>query len=100
MTISVAASDIQKNFGAWHDKAYEQPIEITRYGRPTAFLVSAKLYREMLASYRKAVVAAAISEDEIALIRRAVVDTDQPYNLDDIPDNDIPNLAPTNALKR
>ena len=100
MTVSVAASDMQKNFGAWHDKAYERPIEITRYGRPTAFLVSANLYREMLASYRKAVVAAAISEDEIALIRNAVVETDQPYTLDDIPDNDIPNLAPTNALKR
>lgn len=100
MTVSVAASDMQKNFGAWHDKAYERPIEITRYGRPTAFLVSAKLYREMLASYRKAVVAAAISEDEIALIRNAVVETDQPYTLDDIPDNDIPNLAPTKALKR
>ena len=100
MTVSVAASDMQKNFGAWHDKAYERPIEITRYGRPTAFLVSAKLYREMLASYRKAVVAAVISEDEIALIRNAVVETDQPYTLDDIPDNDIPNLAPTKALKR
>jgi len=44
------------------------------------------LYRDMLASYRKAIVAAGISEDEIALIRNAVVDTDEPYNLDDIPD--------------
>lgn len=86
MPVRVAASEMQKNFGEWHDKAYEQPIEITRYGRTTAFLISAKLYREMLASYRKAVVAAAISEDEIALIRDAVVDTDEPYNLDDIPD--------------
>ena len=86
MTISVAASDIQKNFGEWHDKAYEQPVEITRYGRTTAFLVSARLYRDMLASYRKAVTAEDIGEDEMALIRNAVVETDKPYNLDDIAD--------------
>lgn len=86
MTIIVTASDIQKNFGEWHDKAYEQPIEITRYGRTTAFLVSAKMYQNMLASYRRAVVAAEISDSEMALIRNAEVDTDEPYNLDDIPD--------------
>jgi PHD/YefM family antitoxin component YafN of YafNO toxin-antitoxin module len=91
MTVSVAASDVQKNFGEWHDKAYEQPIEITRYGRTTAYLVSAKLYRDMLASYRKAVVAAGISDDEMAIVRDAVVDTDEPYNLDDIPDTEPSN---------
>lgn len=86
MTISVAASELQKNFGEWHDKAYEQPVEITRYGRTTAFLVSAKLFREMLASYRKAVTAAEIDDAELALILNATVETDEPYNLDDIED--------------
>ena len=95
MTITVAASEVQKNFGKWHDRAYEQPIEITRYGRTTAFLVSAKMYRDMLASYRRAVVAAEVSEGEMALVRNAEVDTDEPYNLDDIPD-----IEPTNPHGR
>jgi len=86
VTVIVAASDVQKNFGEWHDKAYEQHVEITRYGRTTAFLVSARMYHDMLASYRRAVVAAEISDSEMALIRNAEVDTDEPYNLDDIPD--------------
>ena len=86
MTVSVAASDIQKNFGEWHDRAFEEPVEITKYGRTTAYLISAKLYREMLASYRKIVLAPEISESEMNLIRNATVETDQPYNLDDIPE--------------
>jgi hypothetical protein len=44
------------------------------------------MYHDMLASYRRAVVAAEISDSEMALIRNAEVDTDEPYNLDDIPD--------------
>ena len=95
MTIIVAASEVQKNFGEWHDKAYEQPVEITRYGRTTAFLLSAKMYRDMLASYRRAIVAAEVSEGEIELIRNAEVDTDEPYNLDDISD-----FEPTNTSGR
>lgn len=84
--VSVPASEIQKNFGEWHDKAYEGPVEITKYGRSTAYLVSAKLFRELLASYRRAVPIDALSETEMSLIARAQVQTDKPYTLDDIPD--------------
>ena len=85
---SVPATEVQKNFGEWHDKAHEGPIEITRYGRTTAYLVSAPLFREMWASYRKAIPVETLSEDEIALVRRSRVVTDRPYNLADIPDID------------
>jgi len=93
MTISVAESEIQKNFGEWHDRADEQPVEITRYGRTTAFLVSAKLYRDMLASYRKVVTSAEMSEGEMELIRNAAVETDEPYNLDEIPDLEATHIS-------
>lgn len=84
--VSVPASEIQKNFGEWHDRAYEEPVEITRYGRSTAFLVSAKLFRELWASYRKAVPVEELSESDLALLSRAEVQTDTPYSLDDIPE--------------
>ena len=88
MAIVVAASEVQKNFGDWLDKAFEQPVEISRYGRTTAFLVSAKMYHDMLASYRRAIGAAEISDNEMALVRNAEVETDAPYNLDDISELD------------
>ncbi len=93
--VSVAASEIQKNFGEWHDKAYEGPVEITRYGRSTAFLVSAKLFKELWASYRKAIPIGALSETDMALIAHSQVQTEVPYNLDDIED-----IEPTPSLGR
>jgi hypothetical protein len=85
---SAPASEVQKNFGEWHDRAYEGPVEITRYGRTTAYLVSAKLFQEMWASYRKVVSIEDLSEDEVAMIRASRVETDQPFTLDDLPDED------------
>ncbi|GAB5429395.1 MAG: hypothetical protein Devi2KO_28540 [Devosia indica] len=80
------ASEIQKNFGEWHDRAYEGPVEITRYGRTTAYLVSAKLFREMWASYRKVVAVEELSDSDMAMIRKATVESSEPFNLSDIPD--------------
>lgn len=84
--VSVPASELQKNFGEWHDRAYEGPIEITRYGRTTAYLVSAKTFEEMWKSYRKAMTISELTPDEIDLIERSRVQTDSPFNLDDIPE--------------
>ena len=42
MSASVNASDVQKNFGVWHDKALQEPVQITKYGRETVYLISAR----------------------------------------------------------
>ena len=86
--VTVPASELQKNFGEWHDRSYEGPVEITRYGRTTAFLVSAPLFEAMWSSYRRAIPTSALSVGDIDLILRSEVETDRPYNLDDIPDED------------
>lgn len=85
---SVAASEIQKNFGEWHDRAFQEPVEITKYGRTSAFLVSATLFRAMWASYRRTLPVEALTEDEIGMIVRSQVEGEQQYSLDDIPDHD------------
>lgn len=87
---SAPASEVQKNFGEWHDRAYEGPVEITRYGRTTAYLVSAKLFQDMWASYRKVVSVEDLTEDELAMIRASRVETDKPFTLDDLPDGEEP----------
>jgi hypothetical protein len=84
--VTVPATEVQKNFGEWHDKSYEGPVEITKYGRTTAFLVSAPLFEAMWASYRRALPVSALSESDINLILEAEVATDAPYGLDDIPE--------------
>ena len=83
---SVKSTEIQKTFGKWLDKSHEGPVEITRYDRPAAFLVSAALFEDLVTNYRKAIPVEALSDRELALIKEAKVETDAPYNLADLPD--------------
>jgi len=86
--VSVPASEFQKNFGEWHDRIFEGPVEITRYGRPTAYLVSAQMFHQLWQRFRASLPVEALSESDVNLIMQAKVATDEPYNLDDIPDID------------
>lgn len=84
--VTVPASEFQKNFGEWHDKIFEGPVEITKYGRPTAYLVSAQLFQQLWQRFRISVPVEALSESDINLILQSKPMTDAPYTLDDIPD--------------
>lgn len=83
MTTSVPASDVQKNFGLWHDKALREPVQITKYGRETTYLVSAEMFHEMWASYQQAKSTTELSDTEIAMIRQAQVPAEHDYEYDD-----------------
>ncbi len=85
---SVPASEFQKNFGEWHEKMHQAPIEITKYGRPTAYLVSAEMFHQLWERFRVSLPAGALSESEVSQIMEARVETDAPYNLDDISEID------------
>jgi antitoxin StbD len=54
MGASVNASNVQKNFGLWHDKALQEPVQITKYGRETVYLISADTFHELWRSYQQA----------------------------------------------
>lgn len=91
---SVQASEIQKNFGEWNDKVHDGPIEITKYGRSVSYLVSARLFHEMWASFRTSIGVEALTKSDVLLIAESSVQTDNPYTLDDIPDiEDTPSFS-------
>ena len=83
---SVPASQFQKNFGEWHDRVHQGPVEITRYGRPTAYLVSADLFQQLWERFRIAVPVEDLLPGDIDLIMQSKVETDEPYNLADLPE--------------
>ena len=95
---SVPASEFQKNFGEWHERMHQGPIEITKYGRPTAYLVSADLFHQLWQRFRVSLPAGALSESDVNRIMQARVETDAPYDLADIPE-DEEDSGPS-ALKR
>jgi prevent-host-death family protein len=81
MSTTASSSDVQKNFGAYHDRALSEPVCVTKYGRETVYIVSAKTFRELKQAQRQAVASADLSDQEIALIENAEIPTDQRYSL-------------------
>ncbi len=86
--ISVPASELQKNFAEYEQKAVYEPVEVTHAGQSPSYLVSERLFKDMMASYRRAIPVEALSDMDVALIEQSAVQTDRPYNLDDLPEID------------
>lgn len=82
---SASASEVQKNFGAFHDRALTEPVKVTKYGRETVYIVSAKTYHEMKQAQRDAVAAADLTAAELSLIEAAEIPAKQRYTIDELP---------------
>jgi antitoxin StbD len=83
MSATVAASDVQKNFGLWHDKALQEPVQITKYGRETVYLISADTFHQMWQSYQRAMSTAELTDAEMALINQAEVPAEHDYDYEE-----------------
>lgn len=82
MSTTASASDVQKNFGAYHDRAMSGPVRVTKYGRETVYIVSAQTFHEMKQAQRDAVASADLSDAEVALIEAAEIPAEHRYSLD------------------
>lgn len=82
---TVESSVMEKTFGEQLDKLHEGPIEITRYGRSAGFLVSPRMFNDLLASYRKALPVEAMTSEQTKLLLSSSIEG-EPFNLDDIPE--------------
>jgi antitoxin StbD len=85
MSSSVAASDVQKNFGLWHDRALKEPVQITKYGRETVYLISAETFHQLWASYRRAGSTPELTDAEMALMDEAQVPAEHDCHYDEDP---------------
>ena len=83
MKTTVSASEVQKNFGLWHDRAMKEPVRITKHGRESAFLISAEAFHELWASFRKATRVEDLSEAEMAMIMASEIAPEHGYELED-----------------
>lgn len=70
----VAATDLAKNFGEWHEKAMREPVVITKHGRESAVLLSVETFHQLLNGYREVVP----THDLNAAIAEAVIHSDIP----------------------
>jgi antitoxin StbD len=82
MSTTASASDVQKNFGTYHDRAMSTPVRVTKYGRETVYIVSAQTFHEMKQAQRDAIASADLSDAEMALIEAAEIPPEHRYSLD------------------
>ncbi|MBV9510948.1 MAG: type II toxin-antitoxin system prevent-host-death family antitoxin [Caulobacteraceae bacterium] len=82
MSITAAASDVQKNFGAFHDKALAEPVRVTKSGRETVYIVSAETFHRLKQGERQAIAAADLTDREIADIEAAAIPPAHRYSLE------------------
>jgi antitoxin StbD len=83
MSITAPASEVQKNFGAFHDRAMREPVRVTKYGRETVYIVSAETFHALKQSQREAIAAAELTDEEAALIAAAEIPAEHRYSQDD-----------------
>jgi PHD/YefM family antitoxin component YafN of YafNO toxin-antitoxin module len=83
MSTTASSSDVQKNFGAYHDRALSAPVRVTKYGRETVFIVSAETFHRMKQAQREAIASAELSDAELALIEAAEIPPEHRYRLDE-----------------
>lgn len=82
MSRTVTASEIQKNFGVYHDRALTEPVRVTKYGRETVYIVSAETFHALKQAQREAIASAALTDDEMRLIDSAEIPAAERYSLD------------------
>lgn len=52
LSVTASASDVQKNFGAYHDRALSTPVRVTKYGRETVYIISAQTFHDLQQAQR------------------------------------------------
>ena len=83
MSETASSSEVQKNFGAYHDRALSEPVRVTKYGRETVYIVSAKTYHELKQAQREAIASADLTDAELALIEAAEIPAEHRTSLND-----------------
>jgi hypothetical protein len=81
MGVTAPASEVQKNFGAYHDRALVEPVRVTKYGRETVYIVSATTFHQLKQSQRRALGAGELTDAEMAAIESAEIPAEHRYTL-------------------
>jgi antitoxin StbD len=82
MAVSAPASEVQKKFGTYHDRAMSEPVRVTKYGRETVYIVSAKTFHDLKQAKREAVASKDLTDAEVSLIEAAEIPDEQRYSLE------------------
>jgi prevent-host-death family protein len=69
----VTATEFQRNFGQYEDKALVEPVSITSHGREKVVLLSKETFDKMSARTPKALLVSELSDEDLRNIEQAHV---------------------------
>jgi len=69
--IKVSSADFQRNIGRYQDLALQEPVTITRNGRPRTVMISTEEYLRLRRRDREAIRPEEVTEDELGAIMEA-----------------------------
>lgn len=80
--ISITATDFQRNFGHYEDRALVEPVSISRHGREKVVLISKETFDQLKCRAPRALLVSELSDEELRNIEQAQV-PEEYANLDE-----------------
>ena len=84
MAKTVSASEVNKNFGRYHDQALVVPVRVMKYRRPSVVILSATEYDRLKKLDRKALAVEELDSADIAAIKAARIPKKHRYRSADL----------------
>ena len=81
MSVTATASEVQKNFGAFLDRALVEPVRVTKYDREAVYIISAKTFHALKQAQRRSVGAGELTDQELADIAAAEIPAAHRYTV-------------------
>jgi len=81
--VTVAAAELAKNFGERHDRALNEPVVVTKYGRESVVVLAVDTFRQLTAHYREVVDATEINDILANSIERSEIPEEYRWNSTD-----------------
>ncbi|KZD01131.1 type II toxin-antitoxin system Phd/YefM family antitoxin [Oceanibaculum pacificum] len=81
---AITASEFQKHFGRYHDKALKEPVVIKKHNRPSVVVISIDEFERLKRRDRQVVLTKDLPAHWISAIEEAEIPEEDRYLVDDI----------------
>ena len=82
----VTSAEAQKNFGRYRERALEEPVVVTQYGKPSVVIISAAEYERLKELDRRVMLLDEMSDAEIEEMAASQIPPAHRYRISEVPD--------------
>jgi prevent-host-death family protein len=82
----VTSAEAQKNFGRSRERALEEPVVVTQYGKPSVVIISAAEYERLKELDRRVMLLDEMSDAEIEEMAASEIPPAHRYRISEVPD--------------